>query len=273
MKTKMKDKIFGFSMLLIPTILVIIIGLYVKNSFHTVKNYKKHIITIAVEDSVYPLLIKYEKKFEIKHKNIAFRNRIVESVSAMKTLFKNGYYPDLFFTEDSWLANKLISKQTLLILPFYKDPIVIAYISSKTKLTNKNWLKIIEKKGFGYSDPNLDPLGYYAITSIELYNKINKTNYSIKPKYLRPETTELVALMKTNNLKYTFMYKSLAIENHLKYFQPKIYDLVDNKYNSLYRSIKIKLNSGFIVTGHEPIFGLCILQDNIYVEKFVSEII
>ncbi|MGB9674758.1 MAG: substrate-binding domain-containing protein, partial [Nanopusillaceae archaeon] len=179
---------------------------------------------------------------------------------------KEGIKPNLILSEDTYIleVNKIKTMRLAL------DPIVIVY-SKNIKFTDSNWIQTLSKLNYGFSNPDSDPLGYYVHFIFSLYNKINKTNYICKSKYLRDETTDLFWLMKSGNLDAIFTYKSFAVQNHLKYFElPKPYNLADAKFN--YSVVSYKLSNGKVIPGHVSSFGMGIIEDNKETKDFIKYI-
>ncbi len=133
-------------------------------------------------------------------------------------------------------------------------------------ITAKNWPDILLKKGVivGHSNPNDDPCGYRAMLVTKLAGKYYHIKHLFKkllgyPGYykegmekagkviVRPKETDLLALLQMHNIDYIFLYKSVAIQHHLKYIElPPEISLSSKKYSNLYKTVSFK------VTGKEP---------------------
>jgi len=126
----------------------------------------------------------------------------------------------------------------------------------KDKINKDNWYKILLKRDvlYGHSDPNLDPCGYRTLLVWKLaeiyYKKPSLFDTLMKncpPKNIRPKETDLLALLESKNLDYVFIYKSIAIQHHLKYVElPKEIDLSNPKFESFYKKVWVE------VTGNRP---------------------
>ncbi len=217
-------------------------------------------LTIYSEDSVFPLLKTLTTNFT-KQTGIPIKLQLTESVSTLKFQVLKS---DLIFTEDAYLLKRLHIPHKSIAL----DPIVIVYVKN-LHFTNSDWMTLLSKISYGYSDPNTDPLGYYTHFIFSLYNKINQTNYHCQTKYIRGETTSLFWLMKTGNLDAIFTFKSFAVQNHLKYFElPKPYNLADPNYD--YSIVSYKLKNDMIILGHVSSFGVGIINNTKTTQQFLN---
>ena len=153
-------------------------------------------------------------------------------------------------------------------------------------INSKNWPYILLKKGVvvGHSNPNDDPCGYRAM----LVAKLAEKYYHIKgffkklfgyPNYyepgfekkgkvvVRPKETDLLALLRMHYVDYIFLYKSVAIQHHLKYIQlPPQVSLGSFKYKKLYSTVSFEVTGEkpgtFIVKRGQPmIYGITIPQN------------
>lgn len=220
-------------------------------------------VNVFSEDSPFPLVKKvaadYDKTFSTTTKV-----RMTESVSHLPNYLKQSDKPDLFFTEDTWLLKKVGVKGQQIAI----DPIVIVYLKDQG-FTIDNWMEKLVKLNYGFSNPNADPLGYYAHFIFQLYNKDHGTKYQATSKFDRGETTELFNLMKAGNLDAIFTYKSFAVGGKLKFFElPAPYSLASTTYD--YSKVSYKLKNGDVVPGHLSSFGVGILNDKPTTNDFVK---
>lgn len=153
-------------------------------------------------------------------------------------------------------------------------------------INSKNWFDILLKKGVivGHSNPNDDPCGYRAMLVVKLAEKYYHLKGFFKklfgyPDYykigmekkgkvvVRPKETDLLALLKTHNIDYIFLYKSVAIQHHLRYISlPPQISLADKKYSKLYKTVFFKVTGkkpgSFIVKKGAPmVYGITIPQN------------
>ncbi len=153
-------------------------------------------------------------------------------------------------------------------------------------INSRNWPEILLKKGVvvGHSNPNDDPCGYRAM----LVAKLAEKYYHIKgffkrlfgyPDYykpgfekrgkvvVRPKETDLLALLQMHDVDYIFLYKSVAIQHHLRYITlPPEISLGSRKYENFYKTVSFKVTgkrpSQYIVKRGAPmIYGITIPQN------------
>ena len=133
-------------------------------------------------------------------------------------------------------------------------------------INSKNWYKILLKKDVvvGHSNPNDDPCGYRTMLVVKLaekYYKIPgffkklfgypdyyKTGFEKKGKVIvRPKETDLISLLQMHYIDYVFLYKSVAIQHHLRYITlPEEISLKSKRFEDFYRTVSFK------VTGKKP---------------------
>lgn len=153
-------------------------------------------------------------------------------------------------------------------------------------INSKNWPYILLKKGVvvGHSNPNDDPCGYRAMLVAKLagryyhikgffkklfgYPDYYKPGFEKKDKVVvRPKETDLLALLRMHYVDYIFLYKSVAIQHHLKYIQlPPQVSLGSFKYKKLYSIVSFKVTGKkpgtFILKRGQPmIYGITIPQN------------
>jgi molybdate/tungstate transport system substrate-binding protein len=178
-------------------------------------------------------------------------------------------------------ADYLVIEQ--LLIPDYADwnicfaanEMVIAYNSDSRKgkqFTADNWFDILmsPEVAFGRSNPDADPCGYRAVLTIQLAEKYYKRP-GLTEKMLekdlncvRPQETDLLALLEVGAVDYIFLYRSVAAQHKLKYLLlPDQINLKKTEFNELYKTSAMKLsgkNPGESIIQHgEPIiYGITI---------------
>ncbi|WP_022670247.1 tungstate ABC transporter substrate-binding protein WtpA [Hippea alviniae] len=153
-------------------------------------------------------------------------------------------------------------------------------------INSKNWYKILLKKDVivGHSNPNDDPCGYRAMLVAKLaekyyhipgffkklfgYPDYYKPGFEKKGKVIvRPKETDLIALLQMHYIDYIFLYKSVAIQHHLRYITlPPEISLKSKKFEDFYKTVSFKVSGKkpgqFIVKKGAPmIYGLTIPQN------------
>ncbi|BAW19166.1 hypothetical protein [Ralstonia phage RP31] len=221
-------------------------------------------LSVYSEDSPFPLVKQLAPAFD-KATGHTTKLRETESVTGLANYLKQGYKPDLFFTEDTWLLSRFkdVRAQQIAI-----DPIVLVYLKDPG-FTKDNWMQKLSKLNYGFSNPNADPLGYYAHFIFGLYNQAHGTKFQAVSKYDRNETTDLFNLMKAGNLDVIFTYKSFAVGSKQKFFElPAPYGLDNPNYD--YSQVSYTLKNGEKVPGHVSSFGVGIMNNRPETAAFVK---
>ncbi|WP_024791366.1 tungstate ABC transporter substrate-binding protein WtpA [Lebetimonas sp. JS032] len=152
---------------------------------------------------------------------------------------------------------------------FATNEMIIAYTPHSKyadKINSNNWMDILLKPGVkvGHSNPNLDPCGYRTMLVAKLagmyYNRPEFFNklFGYGDSYengeenrnkvvVRPKETDLLGLLEAGAFDYLFIYKSVAMQHHLKFITlPPQINLGDKKYANFYKKASFK------VTGKKP---------------------
>jgi molybdate/tungstate transport system substrate-binding protein len=137
---------------------------------------------------------------------------------------------------------------------------------------------------YGISDPDRDPAGYYSHLLWKLaemhYNRpglYRRFTLRLDPRWIRPKSSELVALLETGNLDFAFLYKSSAIQNNLAYLTlPPQVSLGEAAYAEAYSRAFVRVggrtrDSSMEIRGAPIQYGLAvILESNIWAQRFVE---
>ncbi|AHF79930.1 tungstate ABC transporter substrate-binding protein WtpA [Thermococcus paralvinellae] len=188
----------------------------------------------------------------------------------------------------------LVPNYTDFYVLFATNEIVIAF-TDKSKyadeINSDNWYEILARPDvkFGFSDPNQDPCGYRSVMVMKLadlyYGKpifetlVEKNtniyaegNHVIAPKeiqvkndkvVIRPKETDLTGLVESGSLDYYFIYKSVAMQHHLKFIElPKEINLKDFTLADHYGQVSITLGStGKTIKAKPIVYGVTVLKD------------
>ncbi|GAB4449551.1 MAG: tungstate ABC transporter substrate-binding protein WtpA [Bacteroidales bacterium] len=162
---------------------------------------------------------------------------------------------DVFVSADYKVLNQmLIPKYATWNIPFASNEMALVF-NDKSKfageINSNNWYKILLQTdvSFGRSDPNSDPCGVRAVLTIKLAEKFYKSKglanklLSKDLSNIRPKETDLLALLETNTIDYIFLYKSVAMQHHLKFISlPDSINLRNPKLSDLYKSVSVEVN-------------------------------
>jgi molybdate/tungstate transport system substrate-binding protein len=171
-------------------------------------------------------------------------------------------------------------------LGFVSNQITFAY-TSKSKgagqLTPANWYKILAEPGvhIGRSNPAADPSGYQMLQMLQLANgyyhdpNLSASVLKNSPDSSVAETeTSLLAALQSGQIDYLAIYKSSALESHLKYIAlPPQINLSDPAMAAGYAKVSIHAGSLGTLAAKPIIYGMTIpasAPNAALGEKFVS---
>jgi molybdate/tungstate transport system substrate-binding protein len=183
---------------------------------------------------------------------------------------------DVFISADyNVIDQMLIPKYATWNIPFASNEMALVFNDKSNyadEINFKNWYEILLRKDvtFGRSDPNSDPCGVRAVLTIKLaekyYNLIGLANKLLSKDVstIRPKETDLLALLETNTIDYIFLYKSVALQHHLRFITlPDSINLSNPKLANIYKTVSVEVNGaipGEIKTeaGEPMIYGITI---------------
>jgi molybdate/tungstate transport system substrate-binding protein len=172
-------------------------------------------------------------------------------------------------------------------LGFVSNQITLAYTSHSkgaSQLTPANWYKIVSQPGvhIGRSNPAADPSGYQFLQMLQLaqgyYHSPSLSADVLKnsPDSSVAETeTSLIAALQSGQIDYLAIYKSNALEQHLKYIAlPPQINLSDQSMAADYAKVTINAGGSIGEKQAKPIiYGLTIpsnAPDPALAQKFIA---
>jgi len=197
---------------------------------------------------------------------------------------------DVFISADyNVIDQMLIPKYATWNIPFASNEMALVFNDKSNyadEINFKNWYEILLRKDvtFGRSDPNSDPCGVRAVLTIKLaekyYNLIGLANKLLSKDVstIRPKETDLLALLETNTIDYIFLYKSVALQHHLRFITlPDSINLSNPKLANIYKTVSVEVNGAIpgeikTETGEPMIYGITIptnSKNNKLAEVFV----
>jgi molybdate/tungstate transport system substrate-binding protein len=169
---------------------------------------------------------------------------------------------------------------------FVSNQITFAYTSHSKgagQLTSANWYKVLAEPGvhIGRSNPAADPSGYQTLQMLQLadsyYHDPGLSAGVLKnsPDSSVAETeTSLIGALQSGQIDYLAIYKSTALENHLKYIAlPDQVNLSNAAMAADYAKVTIHAGSLGALTAKPIIYGLTIpasAPDAALGQKFIS---
>ena len=176
------------------------------------------------------------------------------------------------------IDNMLIPKYADWNIKFVSNELSIVY-QEKSRLagqiSSKNWFDILMKKevAYGRADPNADPCGYRTVMSLQLAEKYYKKPGLAKmisdkdQNYIRPKEVDLIAILESGSIDYIFLYRSVAIQHHLKYITlPDEINLKNIDFAAQYATATLEINGKEpgkkeIIKGEPMVYSITMLSN------------
>jgi len=224
----------------------------------------KEVLTVFHAGSLTLPLELLAKEFEAKH-GVEVHLEAFGSVSAIRQITELGRRCDVLAVADYKLILELMWPQHAdWCILFATNEMVIAYTDESaysSEIGPDNWPEVLlrEDVSIGRSDPAQDPCGYRAL----LVWKLSETYYGLpglyeqllarSPQPTRPKSHDLLLLLQNGQLDYAFIYKSVAVQNGLKFVDlPPEVDLGHEELADTYASASVYVEGLGEVRG-EPI--------------------
>ncbi len=168
---------------------------------------------------------------------------------------------------------------------FARNAITFTY-TDKSKgakeINAQNWYKVLARKGveIGRSNPDTDPSGYQTVQMLNLANKFYK-DPNIEQSVLanaplsnmRDTETSLIAALQLGQIDYLAIYRSDALQHHLKFVDlPNKINLSDAAESSYYAQGTVQTKNGTL-TGKPIVYAITIVEGSKNVdlaEKYVA---
>jgi len=202
------------------------------------------------------------------------------SVAAVRKITDLNKPCDILASADYSVIDKmLVPKYADWNIKFAANEMCIVF-TEKSKyastITSKNWKDLLLKKEvlFGRSDPNSDPCGYRAAMTLQLAESYYKQAGLYKKfmekdqAFMRPKETDLLSLLETNSVDYVFLYRSVAVQHHLKYIiLPDEINLKNAAFAAQYATATVEINGNKPgekqkMAGEPMIYSFTILKDS-----------
>ena len=160
---------------------------------------------------------------------------------------------------------------------FARNRMVLAYTdrsAGAAGVSATNWYRVLQRPDVrvGRSDPTLAPVGYRTLEVYQLAERYYRVpglaarlEARTPPALIRPNASELVALLQAGELDYIVDYESLARANHLRYLRlPMEIDLGDPARAAEYAHASVRVarrTDTLTFTGAPIVYGIGIPRD------------
>lgn len=232
--------------------------------------------------SLSPLFDRMAERFQKDHPGVIVYSEASGSLDALRKITELGKPCDLVASADRRLLQRfLVPRFASSVFEFLGNELVLA--AAKESLlpaygppTGTAWYERLAtgKYSYGISDPDRDPAGYFSLLAWKLaeghYQRpglYRRLWEGLDQRWIRPRSSELVALLQTENLDFAFLYKSTALQNDLPFLllSPEV-ALGESAYAEAYSRVFVQVAGGnpgsrFEVRGAPIRYGVCVLND------------
>ncbi len=215
-------------------------------------------VVVLHAGSLSPLIQEVFARFRQDHPGVVLQSEASGSLDAIRKITELNKPCDLLAVADARLIGRISQVSSHHI--FLGNELVLAtdkgelLQGSSDNAWGENWYWRISsgEYAYGISDPNRDPAGYYA----HLLWKLTEIHYDrpglyqrflegLDERWLRPRSSELVALLQSHALDFAFLYKSTAVQNDLEFLAlPAEISLADDTYRDLYARVFLQVTAG-----------------------------
>jgi molybdate/tungstate transport system substrate-binding protein len=228
--------------------------------------------------------------FKKANPGVTIHSQFGASADMIKDITQVGQPDDVLGSADYSLIPKLMSgtsgPHATWYVGFVSNQITFAYTSHSkgaSQLTPSNWYKVLAEPGvhIGRSNPAADPSGYQILQMLQLaqsYYHDSTLSASVlknSPDSSVAETeTSLLAALQSGQIDYLAIYRSDALEQHLKYIAlPDQINLSDSALAADYAKVTINAGSLGMLTAKPIIYGLTVpsnAPDAALGQKFIA---
>ncbi|MBN1194893.1 MAG: tungstate ABC transporter substrate-binding protein WtpA [Methanomicrobiaceae archaeon] len=214
--------------------------------------------------------------FEAEYPNVEVQLVPGGSTKVVKDITELDKSADVLASADySLIPNLMVPDDADWYVTFAKNQMVLTYTDASNyadEITADNWYDILAREDvkWAFSDPNLDPCGYRTPMVIQLaelhygddqiFDRTVGANsaltvteadgiytiHATEPEpsgslSIRPKSVELVQMVESGGLDYAWEYRSVAVQNNLKFIElPEAIDLSSVDYESTYALVQIE---------------------------------
>lgn len=212
-------------------------------------------IVIFHAGSLSALLQEMADRFKENYPRVAIQSESSGSLDVVRKITELGRSCDLIAVADHrvirrFLMPRVVSSYSI----FLGNEMVLATGRSDLfeELTaGPPWYEFLAsgRYSYGISDPDRDPAGYFA----HLSWKLAETHYDrpavyrrllngLDERWMRPKSSEMVALLQTGSLDFAVLYRSTALQNDLYFltFPPQV-SLGEAAYEHLYSQVFMQI--------------------------------
>ena len=226
--------------------------------------------------------------FEKKYPNVKVQVQYGGSVKMAKQITDLHKQADLLAVADySVIPKYMFAKpaHAKWYVGFARNAITFVYTDKSkgaAKINAKNWYKVMAEKGveIGRSNPDTDPSGYQTVQMLNLANKyykdpnLEKNVLANAPlKNMRDTETSLIAALQLGQIDYLAIYRSDALQHHLKFIDMPAKINLSNPANSAYYKTGVVHTKNGPLTGKPIVYAITMVDGAAHAdaaEKYVA---
>ena len=168
------------------------------------------------------------QRFLQKYPHVTIATDTADSHEATWKAFDSGWSCDVLASADSQIVeSSLMPDHAEFNIHFATNEMAVAYAAwSKyaAEISPQNWPKVLLRPevAFGRADPLSNPSGYRTVMLLQLAEQFYPTpelaeQFLAKDaRYVRADEADLLGLLKSGEIDYLFMYRSVIEQQHLK---------------------------------------------------------
>jgi molybdate/tungstate transport system substrate-binding protein len=226
--------------------------------------------------------------FEKQYPNVTVQAQYGGSVTMAKRIADLNLNADLLAVADYSVIPKYMfgsRPRASWYAGFARNAITFVY-TEKSKYANeinsRNWYKVLARPGveIGRSNPDTDPSGYRTVQMLNLAEKYYKAPglaqnvlANAPPANMRDTETALISALQLGQIDYLAIYRSDALQHHLKFIDlPAKINLGDPAESSYYQHGIANTNNGDLV-GKPIVYAVTVVNGSKnadWAEKYVS---
>jgi len=170
-----------------------------------------------------------ERRFKSKHKDIRLKRVAAPTEKLAGLAASPKTAGDVVISDDYTMIDRLIPQQADYTILFARNQMALCFMGQSkfaSQVNATNWTDILQKEDvrWSYPDPSLDPCGARTLIVLQLAEKVLElpgfSDAMIKraaPENIKPKALELVTLMDSGVIDYSFQYLSTAVVRDLGY--------------------------------------------------------
>lgn len=220
-----------------------------------------------------------EKVFESTHPDLDIFRVSGGSTKLARMISEINKPADVMASADFAVIDKyLIPRRAEWNIRFATNQIVLCYTDQSRfggEINADNWYRILSRKEvrWGHSEPNLDPCGYRSLMVLQLaeryyqepglYDRLVRNRPATN---IRPKSIELVQLLRKGKLDYAWEYRSVAVQQGLRYVVlPDEINLGNYRHDDFYKKAKVRVTgrkpgTWIVHTGSSCTYGITMIQ-------------